>query len=128
MTNSTHTISIAGISKNIVTPFLKYAFDIVSIVGGIALWMLIIYGIIKVVESKIGPTGWYRASALTNLFENFKRFIISIVLFYVTIYVIAYIMSSMGANITPSSFVTSLLLNMLFKPFITLYKLVIPSK
>ncbi|NPB00881.1 MAG: hypothetical protein GXO10_05855 [Crenarchaeota archaeon] len=122
------TISVTGISKNIVTPFLKYAFNIISIIGGIALWMLIIYGVIKVIESKIGPTGWYRATALTNLFENFKRFIISIVLFYITVYVIAYIMSSMGANISPTEFVTSLLVNMLFKPFITLYKLVISTR
>ncbi len=122
------TISVTGISKNIVTPFLKYAFNIISIIGGIALWMLIIYGVVKVVESKIGPTGWYRATALTNLFENFKRFIISIVLFYVTIYIIAYIMNSMGANITPTQFVTNLLLNMLFKPFITLYKLIASTR
>lgn len=123
-----NTISVAGISKNIVTPFLKYAFNIISIIGGIALWMLIIYGVVKVVESKIGPTGWYRATALTNLFENFKRFIISIVLFYITIYIIAYIMNSMGANITPTQFVTNLLLDMLFKPFITLYKLITSTK
>ncbi len=121
-------VSIENINKNLITPFLKYAFNIVSIIGGIALWMLIMYGIIKVVESKIGPTGWYRASALTNLFENFKRFIISIVIFYITIYVIAYIMSSMGAHLTPSSFVTNLLMNMLFKPFVTLYKLITSSK
>ncbi len=120
-------ISAESISKNVIEPFLKSAYDIVSIIGGLALWALIIMSIVKLIESKLGPTGWYRSAAMTGLFELFKRFLIAIAIFYVITYIIAYIMSSMGTTINPTQLATNILLNMLFKPFTTLYKYVIST-
>ncbi len=111
--------------NKLVIPFLSTAFNIVSILGGLALWALILWGIVKIVEAKLGPTGWARASALTGLIEHFKWFIIGIATFYVLMYVVAYLMNWLGASVNPAEFVTKLLLEMLFKPFMIIYKQIV---
>ncbi len=114
-----------SINKSIIRPFLKSAYDIITILGGLSIWILIIISIVKVIESKLGPTGWYRSTALTTLFETFKRFLISIVILYVVVYVIAFVMNIIGTSISPVQLATKIILDMLFKPFTTLYKYIV---
>ena len=120
------TIASTVIDK-LVVPFLKTAMDIISIIGGLALWLLLIAGVFKVVESKIGPTGWVRASALSSLVDHLKWLLIGISLFYVAVYVITYVMSMTGVEVDPVSLATRMLANMFFKPFILISKYVLPS-
>ncbi len=115
------------IVNKLVLPFLKTAIDIVSILGGLALWLLLIIGVFKIVESKIGPTGWVRATALSSLIEHLKWLLIGISLFYITIYVITYIMNMSGMSINPAILATKMLVNMFFKPFIIISKYVLST-
>jgi len=116
--NSTTTI----IEQKLVLPFLHTAFDIISLIGGLGLWALILWGVLKLVEAKLGPTGWSRASALTSFIEHFKWLIIGLSAFYISIYTIIFVMNMLGANINPTQFVTKLIVDLLFKPFILIFK------
>ncbi len=122
--NSTITSTIIN---NLVSPFLKTAMDIVSILGGLSLWILLIIGVFKVIESKIGPTGWVRASALTGLVEHLKWFLVGISLLYITVYVITYMMNIVGYHVNSLDLATKIIINMFFKPFILISKYVLSS-
>ncbi|MFP3484055.1 MAG: hypothetical protein RXN82_05555, partial [Caldivirga sp.] len=61
---------VSEIENEIVVPIISEAFRVLSIIGGLALWLMVISVVIKAIESKLGPTGWARAAALWDLFSN----------------------------------------------------------
>lgn len=115
---------IASVLENqLIVPMLSEAFRIISIIGGLTLWLVVLSVFIKALESKLGPTGWTRAAALWDLFSNFKWLIVSIIGLYVTIYVLAFTINYVngGTVVNPESFAGELLYKLFFGPFIEMW-------
>jgi len=115
---------VSEIENEIVVPIISEAFRVLSIIGGLALWLMVISVVIKAIESKLGPTGWARAAALWDLFSNFKWFIVTLIGLYVTVYSIALIANYVSGSsiVNPASFASELLYRIFFGPFIELWR------
>lgn len=115
---------VSEIENGLILPILSSAFKVLSVIGGLALWLMIISVIIKAIESKLGPTGWARAAALWDLFSNFKWFIFTVIGLYVTVYSVALVANYVSGSslINPSAFAAELLYRIFFGPFIELWK------
>ncbi|MFP3300973.1 MAG: hypothetical protein RXN84_00920 [Caldivirga sp.] len=115
---------VSEIENEIVVPIISEAFRVLSIIGGLALWLMVISVVIKAIESKLGPTGWARAVALWDLFSNFKWFIVTLIGLYVTVYSIALIANYVSGSsiVNPASFASELLYRIFFGPFIELWR------
>ncbi|MGC8571191.1 MAG: hypothetical protein ACP5L1_07725 [Caldivirga sp.] len=119
---------VSEIENELVIPIMSDAFKVISIIGGLALWLMVVSVLIKAIESKLGPTGWARAAALWDLFSNFKWFIVTIVGLYVTVYSLALIANYVSGSsiVNPASFAGELLYKVFFSPFIEIWKSIAP--
>ena len=112
------------VENELVIPIMSEVFRVLSIIGGLALWLMVISVLIKAMESKLGPTGWARAAALWDLFNNFKWFIVTIVGLYVTVYSLALVANYVSGSsiVNPTSFASELLYKIFFSPFIEIWR------
>ncbi|MFP3298216.1 MAG: hypothetical protein RXO22_03960 [Thermocladium sp.] len=111
-------INPQSIENNLIMPFLSDAFNIISIIGGLSMWVLILAGIYKIFESKLSMTSWGRMSGLYEAINNFKWIFIGISTFYVLMYVMFYIANGLGANINPGAETLLMMKKLLISPFI----------
>ena len=107
-----------SIENNLIIPFLSDAFNIISIIGGLSMWVLILAGIYKIFESKLSMTSWGRMSGLYEAINNFKWIFIGISTFYILMYVMFYIANGLGANINPGTETLLMMKKLLISPFI----------
>ena len=119
-TGSSTGINPQSIENNLIMPFLSDAFNIISIIGGLSMWMLILAGIYKIFESKLSMTSWGRMSGLYEAINNFKWIFIGIATFYVLMYVIFYVANGLGANVNPGAESLLMIRKLLISPFIQL--------
>ena len=112
-----------------IVPILSEAFKVLQLLGGLALWIMIIMVIVKALESKLGPTGWARAAALWDLFSNFKWLIVTLIGLYVTVYSVAYIANYLTGQqvVNPGEFASGIIYQLFFGPFIELWKAITPT-
>lgn len=114
-------INPQSIENNLITPFLSDAFNVISIIGGLSMWMLILAGIYKIFESKLSMTSWGgRMSGLYEAINNFKWIFIGIATFYVLMYVMFYVANGLGANVNPGAESLLMIRKLLISPFIQL--------
>lgn len=118
------------ILNDLIVPFIRTAFDIISILGGIALWILIIATILYIVEYKLMPfTGWARGFIIWNIINNYKALIIALITLYITTYTIAFMINYIQPGVIeqPHEIAMKFITQIFLSPFVKLYKLIIST-
>ncbi len=117
-------------TQELIVPFLKGAFDVISIVGGIALWIVIFAAIVHAIEYKISPTtGLMRGFILWNFINQFKAIFIALIMLYVLVYTIGFVANyfSPGAVANPHDMAIKFIVNIFVTPWVKLYELISSS-
>lgn len=121
---------VQRVSQELIVPFLKGAFTIISIIGGVALWIVIIAAIIHAIEYKISPTtGIMRGFILWNFISQFKAVFIALIMLYILIYTIGFVANyfSPGAVANPHDMAIKFIVNIFVTPWVKLYELISSS-
>ncbi len=118
------------IARELVVPFLQGALSVIALIGGLALWVTIIAGIMHIIEYKLMPAGVGRAFALWSFISQYKAFFIGIIMLYVLIYTVAFTVNYLQPGSIPDPphvLALKFIGYLLVTPFVKLYEMIVAT-